>query len=550
MINKVIIAHASALRAKYGAATAQVESALDAMVQADQARGLCSAVVAIDSTKEMAQVGGRAVHKRTPAAAKRAIDAICQAWHPEYVLLLGGPDIIPFVPLRNPCYAPHGDRDRIVPSDLPYACAAPYSEDPACFLGPTRVVGRIPDIPGAQDPQFLVELLRIAASGEPMASSEYRGYFAISARAWQQSTSQSLATMFGSSTDLALVPPAGPNWPEPALGRRIHFINCHGASAEPTFYGQHGDSCPVAETSTQLIDKVSPGTVVAAECCYGAELVPSGPHADVLGICLTYLQHGAYAFLGSSTIAYGPSAGNGQADLLCQYFLLAVLGGASVGRALLEARHRFAAGFAHLDPVDLKTLAQFYLLGDPSLQAVKREPHALATTRAYQHAFGSTGGTGRALRRERLVRTGTNLSDTLGAVCDRYATLPPSVRRLLEEAARESGLGSLGHKSFGVKFPHAARRGELSQFASRRRGRTVHMVSGRSTGAVDRVPLVVTLIATLEGEELVHLRRVHSHGPAAPSPSREAPPLTPHPNPPPRSRCPAPSGGKPAGGRL
>lgn len=514
MIGKVIVTHKAALRRKYGAGFERLESALAALMQADQARGLRSRVVAIDCANDMAEVSGRAVRKLRPAAVKRAIDAICQAWHPEYVLLLGGPDIIPLIPLRNPCYAPHGDRDPIVPSDLPYACAAPYSENPARFVGPTRVVGRLPDIPGASDPEFLLELLRFAANWESAPSSEYRSYFAISARAWHQSTSQSLATVFGSSTDLALVPPSGPNWAKPSLGRRIHFINCHGVSTQPTFYGQQGDLCPVAETATQLIDKLTPGTVVAAECCYGAELTPPGPRTEDLGICLTYLKQGAYAFLGSSTIAYGPSAGSGQADLICQYFLLAVLGGASTGRALLEARHRFAAGFAHLDPVDLKTLAQFYLLGDPSIQAVKREPHALASTHSYQQAFCSGGGTGRALRRERLVRTGMNLSDTLGAVCDRDAALPRSVRQLVEEAARESGLRKLSRKSFGVMFPKAAQRGELNQFTARRRGRTVHMVSGHSAAGPEEVPLVVTLIATIEGDELVHLRRVHSHGPA------------------------------------
>jgi len=32
------------------------------------------------------------------------------------------------------------------------------------------------------------------------------------------------------------------------------------------------------------------------------------------GICSTYLADGAYGCCGSTTIAYGPSEGNGQAD--------------------------------------------------------------------------------------------------------------------------------------------------------------------------------------------------------------------------------------------
>jgi hypothetical protein len=44
--------------------------------------------------------------------------------------------------------------------------------------------------------------------------------------------------------------------------------------------------------------------------------------------------------------------------------------GASIGRAALEARQQFAQGAAQLDPVDLKTLAQFILLGDPSVHPI------------------------------------------------------------------------------------------------------------------------------------------------------------------------------------
>ena len=80
--------------------------------------------------------------------------------------------------------------------------------------------------------------------------------------------------------------------------------------------------------------------MVAAECCYGAELYD--PEGGPIGICAAYLAKGAIGFLGSTTIAYGPADSNGSADLLCRFFLESVLEGASLGRALLEARQRFA----------------------------------------------------------------------------------------------------------------------------------------------------------------------------------------------------------------
>jgi len=79
----------------------------------------------------------------------------------------------------------------------------------------------------------------------------------------------------------------------------------------------------------------------------------------------------AIAFMGSSTIAYGPADSQGLADLITQFFIKRVLDGASSGRAMLEAQQEFLTKSGpDLDPYELKTLAQFYLLGDPSLQPV------------------------------------------------------------------------------------------------------------------------------------------------------------------------------------
>ena len=61
---------------------------------------------------------------------------------------------------------------------------------------------------------------------------------------------------------------------------------------------------------------------------------------------------------------------NGSADLICQYFLQSVLKGASIGHATLMARQQYVANVAEMDATDLKTLAQFYLLGDPSIHPI------------------------------------------------------------------------------------------------------------------------------------------------------------------------------------
>ena len=129
----------------------------------------------------------------------------------------------------------------------------------------------------------------------------------------------------------------------------------------------------MAHDATKLAG-LAKGTVAAMECCYGAELYDPALAAGQPGICNTYLGLGAHGYFGSSTIAYGPASGNGQADLICQFFLQHVLSGASTGEAALRARIDFIALLSVADPTDLKTIAQFNLMGDPSLHPVAMAP--------------------------------------------------------------------------------------------------------------------------------------------------------------------------------
>jgi hypothetical protein len=114
----------------------------------------------------------------------------------------------------------------------------------------------------------------------------------------------------------------------------LHFINCHGATADPRFFGQRNsqsENYPVAHTARHLDGLVSEGTVVAAECCFERLLL-----------------------------------------------------GAPLGRALLEARQQFVLDTPLLHPSDLKTLAQFSLLGDPSIHPVAPKRPALEQTRVFE----------------------------------------------------------------------------------------------------------------------------------------------------------------------
>jgi len=510
-VDKVIVTNRAALHNKYTTGLQRIDDAIGRLIAADRTRGLTTLSVAIDSTTDMRPVKASPVSQVLDRRqVKAAIDAVVTAYTPDYLLILGATDIVPMQVLRNPA---RGDGDANVPSDLPYACVAPYSNDPSVFLGPTRVVGRLPDLVGGDDPTYLVTLLGTAARYRTRPREEYQRYFGLSAQVWQASTALSLGNVFGDPSAMRTTPPRGPHWPDAQLALRAHFINCHGAPSAPEFYGQPPgqEEYPVAHEAKRLKRKVSNGTVIAAECCYGAQLYDPKDSGGQAGICNSYLADGAYGFFGSTTIAYGPSEGNGQADLICQFFLDAVLAGASLGRAALEARQRFAALYTHLDPTDLKTLAQFYLLGDPSIHPVAAVPHALSRTKTFKKTFRQAKATpgARAFRRERLARTGSNLQQSLGAARLIRVTWPAHVTRVLRAAAKESRITELARQSFAVSFPRAASTGGMKQFATARRGRSVYLLLGERITS-HKVKRVVALAATVQDGVIVHLRRVHS----------------------------------------
>ena len=511
--DKVIITNLSALKEKYQDRFGRVEQAIQRLIAADQKRGLETKLVAIDSGEDMGAVQGEAVkQKEDQRAVKKVVDTLFDAYEPDYILILGAQDIVPHQDLRNPAYDPGGDDDRVVPSDLPYACEAPYSTEPGRFVGPTRVVGRIPDLMRSSDPAYLVSLLGTAARHKTRPRSEYQKYFSVSAEVWKDSTALSLTKMFGSSASMATSPPRGPIWTNAELGRRIHFINCHGSPEDPNFYGQRGRSYPVAHTAKKLVRKIMNGTVIAVECCYGAQLYDPADADMQPGICSTYLRDGAYGFFGSSTIAYGPSEGNGQADLLCQYFIGEVLDGASLGEATLKARHRFAQAYTHLDPMDLKTIIQFHLFGDPSIHPVGAVAHALARMKSFKQAFRerqNTKGT-RKLRRERAARMGMSLQNSVGAPDRSDETLPGEVGAVLQSVARQSGIKDFAAQSFTVKYPGEEIGESMKRFAPVREGRALYMVSGTRPLPKEAPGRVVVIVGTVQNGQLIHMRRLHS----------------------------------------
>ncbi|MCX6271443.1 MAG: hypothetical protein NTU44_09540 [Bacteroidetes bacterium] len=373
---KLIISSKKNLKAKYGTQLQAIEKLLDGLAAADKFRQLDTRLVYVDDAQSAKKFGFTPLSSITVKNCKQVIDAVFTKHKPAYLVIFGAQDIIPFQTLTNPAAE---DGDKTIPSDLPYACNKAYGKNISSFTAPVRVIGRIPDVPGKADIAFVKTLIDTLIANNPASGKDYRKWFAVTAYEWKNSTTESVRNIFGSTASLLDSPPAKGGYTKTKLKALSHFYNCHGAPFDDRFFGQKGEDYPVALTAADLNKKITPGTIVAAECCYGAQLITPNTSITSSGIAASYLGNNAISFLGSSTIAYGPSDGQGLADLITQHFLVHMLNGASAGRALLEARQQFITeNGPHLDPYELKTLAQFYLLGDPSVQVTTEEMKASA----------------------------------------------------------------------------------------------------------------------------------------------------------------------------
>ena len=370
---KLIVSSYNNLLLKYGKLYPGIIRQLQQLKAADKKKSLDTRIVLLDDPASARAAGIKAIGSVTAKTCKESIDLLYKKWTPAYIMIFGAQDIIPFHEITNPA---SGDDDKIVDSDLPYACDSAYSKSISAFTGPTRVVGRLPDVPGKQDNiDYVKTLVQNSVSSVPRKAAEYQDYFSVTAEVWKGSTQESLKNIFGNFKDLIRCPSRPvhqPGYTAKELHPLTHFYNCHGAQTDAHFYGQRGDDYPTSMDAAFLAKKISKGTVVAAECCYGAGLFKTtAVEPNSRSIANSYLGEGAIVFLGSSTIAYGPADGQGLADLITQYFIKNVFAGASTGRAFLEARQQFLSSCEpHLDPFELKTLAQFYLLGDPSVQPI------------------------------------------------------------------------------------------------------------------------------------------------------------------------------------
>ena len=307
------------------------------------------------------------------------------------LLIVGGPEIVPFHHLPNPTF----DNDLDVPSDNPYACI-----DENYFI-PQWPVGRLPGETGSDAGVLLQQIRDLIRQYEKRAKmgksivvnvasminwimqffsnlgSKFSNHnnWGYSAEIWQRASAQVFKNI-GNAKDLDLSPPIQAHnlYLQRNNGNQAGYFNLHGVKDGPHWYGQkdfrnasNGPDYPIALSPSMFNEDHPSPKLIVTEACYGAN-VQEKQYEDAMAI--KCFDTGTATFVGSTCIAYGSiTPPLIAADFLADKFWKKVLEGLPVGYALMQAKLSLAEemtkiqGF--LDGEDQKTLLSFVLYGDP-----------------------------------------------------------------------------------------------------------------------------------------------------------------------------------------
>ena len=307
------------------------------------------------------------------------------------LLIVGGPQIIPFHQLPNPTL----DDDLEVASDNPYGTI-----DDNYFI-PQWPVGRLPGETGSDAGLLLFQIRQLIYRYQKVSKKglnvdlSFNGLFGwlrqllvlfgldnakestlgLSAEVWQEASAGVYSTI-GKAKNMLLSPPTNTSniLLSKGKGADLGYFNLHGVQDGPNWYGQKdfsnqstGPDYPIALSPELFSENIPSPKYVFSEACYGAN-VASKQHDEAMS--LKFLDSGTDAFVGSTCIAYGSvTMPLIAADYLADLYWKQVLEGDAVGYALMRAKLTFAQEMTRkqgfLDGEDQKTLLSFVLYGDP-----------------------------------------------------------------------------------------------------------------------------------------------------------------------------------------
>jgi len=312
---------------------------------------------------------------------------------PRYLLLVGGPRIMPFYEVENPLKEMPGMAlmailDPVVPTDNDYGVldAADYAGCRECF--PDVAVGRLPDgFEEKSDSRLLIELLEntIAAHAE---TTEARVSTIVSEDSYGSHLREGVFAemnneLWESPPEFAWDYVKGVEGDFEGLMKFVSeppllFLSLHGnAPPQNQLYTSSGESGSylVFSTALPLSGKYN-ARIIVSDACYGANIY----RKESDSIPLHFLENGAVAFVGATTSALANKRVSrldlieeeilnlGCATALTYRVWQGVKNGERIGDAFLEAKQLMDA----FNPADQLTALQFVLYGDPTLTVLNK----------------------------------------------------------------------------------------------------------------------------------------------------------------------------------
>lgn len=392
----VIITTQSGLQHQYGDQAKEVDKEMKRLVSTISARRDWRAtLVYADDPKCMATHGLSAVKPDDAWGLKLAIADLDERLGKKgemigAVLIVGGPEVVPFHLLPNPV----DDGDTDVPSDNP------YSTRDENYFAPEWLLGRIPG-GTSSDPSHLLHILKEISTHQSKVATNQQWQHRIwnwistvvrvpfhriklsvgyTAAVWLRA-SLSVFRPIGQLHSLLISPPVRSDnqqsWTNKAgllPNAQLAYFNLHGLKESSVWYGQRDPLQPTTEPDYPVAlrpqDVTNSGKapqVVFSEACYGAYIYDKEVEE---ALALKFLASGTQVVVGSTCTAYGSvSAPLIGADLLGQTFWKFLREGLTAGDAFRRAKILVAREMhrrqGYLDGEDQKTLISFVLYGDP-----------------------------------------------------------------------------------------------------------------------------------------------------------------------------------------
>ncbi len=373
--SKIIVTNRKAMIEKYtmpGWET--ILDKLSKLTTFDSSRCIDTQVLYLDDYVELP--GYNVLHAENERENKVALDYIYNKYKPNYLIILGAQDIVPFQSLLNPSYFDYiDDLEEYMPSDLPYACEHGYSIYVNNFLNPTRIVSRIPDV--FEDSQkgldVLINTIYNIINMPRIPRTEYKRIWSVCTQMRTTPMEETLADMNFLANDYKQSPPNGPVWPPNPNGeyedyeKHVHFHIVHGEKDNNILYGEDNLGTESEAIYGDYINgNLNIGTVVLERACYGSQLYNPNINDDGLPLANIYLRSGAVAMIGSCVENFSNPNGRLLGDYMVSSFYNH-LKNRSIGEAFLLARQSLLRNGLLTNYANQTMFGAFVLYGDASI---------------------------------------------------------------------------------------------------------------------------------------------------------------------------------------